>query len=245
MTVRIFTTEFIAKPEDLDRAYALYQQRIGQLSDVQPDATIFAYSPRPLPSDSVFDLWFLRTQAVYDRLDSPEQWQLYELNALVEYDDTGCEEAEDKVHEKFFLEDIHEPTAFPASLSGVFNMTLLREPRNSPFTYVTVGFFAAPEKADVIPGLFNAFVKATDPIVHGGKPTQVDQVEMARFAGPLWAKAAQHELDQTGDHIPYGSKELWLGCILIDYDAEKLAEHLPESIDRDNFVLASLYPEPF
>ena len=244
MTVEIITTQFIAKPEDLDRAYALYESRIAQVSTLQPDATVFAYSPKLLPSDSVFDLWFLRTQAVYDRLDAPGEWQLYELNALVEYDDS-TEEVTDKVKEKFFFEDLREPTAFPGSLAGVFNMTLLREPRNSTLTYVTVGFFAAPENADVIPGLFNAFVEAADPIVYGGAPTQVDQVDMAQFAGPLWAKSAQHEIDGTNDGVPYGSKELWLGCILIDYDAEKLAQHLPESLDPDSFVLASLYPEPF
>jgi len=58
-------------------------------------------------------------------------------------------------------------------------------------------------------------------------------------------QAAQSELDMTGDHITYGSERLWLGCILIDYDAEKLREHMPESLDPNNFVLAELYPEPF
>ena len=53
------------------------------------------------------------------------------------------------------------------------------------------------------------------------------------------------ELEQTGDETVYGAKRMWLGCVVIDYDAEKLAEHLPESLDPDNFVLASLYPEPF
>ena len=82
MTVEILTTQFIAKPEDLDRAYALYEKRIAQA-----EAKILAYSPKPLPSDDEFELWSLRTQAVYDQLDSPLQWHLYELNALVEYDE--------------------------------------------------------------------------------------------------------------------------------------------------------------
>jgi len=54
MTVEILTTQFIAKPEDLDRAYAVYEKRIAQ--------------------------------AVYGQLDSPLRWQLYELDALVEFD---------------------------------------------------------------------------------------------------------------------------------------------------------------
>ena len=81
MTVEIITTVFIAKPEDLDQAYALYEQRIAQAP-----AQILAHSAAPLPHDNDFELWSLRTQAVYDRLDSPMDRQLYELNALVEFD---------------------------------------------------------------------------------------------------------------------------------------------------------------
>lgn len=249
MTVEILTTQFIAKPEDLDRAYALYEKRIAQA-----EAKILAYSPKPLPSDDEFELWSLRTQAVYDQLDSPLQWHLYELNALVEFDEEKVDD--DELREKFFFEDIREPTAFPGTLIGSFAMNLRRKPRTKseiaagqedvkPLTYVTVAFFAAPEKAGIIPELFSDFVEETDPIVHGGAPTEADVAEKPNYAGPLWMQAAQSELDMTGDRIPYGSKRLWLGCILIDYDAEKLREHLPESLDPNNFVLAELYPEPF
>ncbi|MGO1446205.1 MAG: hypothetical protein ACTJGI_07725, partial [Corynebacterium casei] len=244
MTVEIITTEFIAKPEDLDRAYALYKERIARA-----DARILAYSSKPIPSSEEFGLWFLRTQAVYDRLDSPIDWQLYELNAIVEWDGSDDEEEIDALRENFFFEDLREPTAFPASLGGVFDMKLLREPKiaagQGDLTYVTVAFFTYPDNLLKVPELFSEFVAAVDPIVHGGAPTEAEEVHMPQYAGPLWMKAAQTELDETGDGIHHGAKRMWLGCVVIDYDAEKLAEHLPESLDPDNFVLASLYPEPF
>lgn len=240
MTVEIITTQFIAKPEDLDRAYALYESRIAQA-----DARILAYSAKPIPSTNEFELWSLRTQAVYDRLDSPEEWKLYELNALVEFDEAN----DDEVKEKFFFEADTEPTAFPSSLGGAFDMQLVRESKIVPgqggLGYVTVAFFTHPDNLLKVPELFSEFVSAIDPVVHGGVPTEVEEVYMPQYAGPLWLKAAQHELDQTGDDTNYGAKRMWLGCVVIDDDAEKLAEHLPESLDPDNFVLASLYPEPF
>src|SRR5699024_12077373 len=93
--------------------------------------------------------------------------------------------------------------------------------------------------------LVGLVVDAVNPVVHGGAPTEIDEVHAAKYAVLLWMKAAQAELDQQSDDTSYGSKCLWLGCVLIDYDAEKLREHLPESLDPDNFVLAELYPEPF
>lgn len=240
MTVEIITTVFIAKPEDLDRAYALYKERIAQA-----DARILAYSTKPIPSNNEFELWSLRTEAVYGRLDAPHDWQLYELNALVEFDEANDE----AVKEKFFFEDVTAPTAFPSSLRGAFDMNLVCEPKiaavQGDLTYVTVAFFTYPDNLLKVPELFSEFVAAVDPIVHGGAPTEAEEVHMPQYAGPLWMKAAQTELDETGDGIHHGAKRMWLGCVVIDYDAEKLAEHLPESIDRDNFVIASLYPEPF
>lgn len=245
MTVEIITTVFIAKPEDLDQAYALYEQRIAQAP-----AQILAHSAAPLPHDNDFELWSLRTQAVYDRLDSPMDWQLYELNALVEFDKEAVDD--DELREHFFFEDVRDPTAYPGSLIGSFDMKKLRDPEISPgqkgqnpLTYVTVGFFTHPDNLLKVPELFAEFVAAVNPIVHGGAPTEIDEVHAAKYAGPLWMKAAQAELDQQSDDTSYGSKCLWLGCVLIDYDAEKLREHLPESLDPDNFVLAELYPEPF
>lgn len=246
MTVEIITTVFIAKPEDLDKAYALYQERIAQAP-----VNVLAYSAKPIPHADDYELWSLRMQATFDRLDSPEEWELYEVNALVEFDESkfADEDAEEAMREKFFFEDIREPTAYPATLMGGFSMNKVREPKIAPgqkgLTFVTVAFFTHPDNLLKVPELFAEFVTATDPIVHGGAPTETEEVHMPQYVGPLWMKAAQHELDGTGDDSNFAAKNLWLGCVLIDYDAEKLAEHLPESLDPDNFVLASVFPEPF
>src|SRR5699024_12331578 len=69
MTVEIITTVFIAKPADLDHAYALYAQRIAQAP-----AQIFAPSAAPLPQDNDFVFWSLLTHAGYDRFDSHTDW---------------------------------------------------------------------------------------------------------------------------------------------------------------------------
>ena len=186
MTVEIISTVFIAKPEDLDRAYALYKERIALA-----DARVLAYSPRPIPSKNEFELWSLRTQAVYDRLDSPHDWQVYELNALVEFD----EENDESVKEKFFFEDDNEPTAFPSTLRGAFDMKLVREPKIAPgqgdLTYVTVAFFTHPDNLLKVPELFSEFVAAVNPIVHGGAPTEAEEVHMPEYAGPLWMNSSK------------------------------------------------------
>ena len=65
MTVEIITTVFIAKPEDLDKAYALYQERIAQAP-----VNVLAYSAKPIPHADDYELWSLRMQATFDRLDS-------------------------------------------------------------------------------------------------------------------------------------------------------------------------------
>src|SRR5699024_8399997 len=174
MTVEIITTVFIAKPEDLDQAYALYEQRIAQAP-----AQILAHSAAPLPHDNDFELWSLRTQAVYDRLDSPMDWQLYELNALVEFDMEAVDD--DELLVQLFFEDVSDPTAYPGTLIGRFHMKRWHDSENSPgqkwqdpLTYVTVGFFTHPDNLLKEPELLAEFVAAINPIVHGGAPSEID-----------------------------------------------------------------------
>src|SRR5699024_2210701 len=125
MTVEIITTVFIAKPEDLDQAYALYEQRIAQAP-----AQILAYSAAPLPHDQAFELFASRLLSVYDRLDSPMAWQLYDLTALVEFDEEAVDD--DELREHFFFEDDTELTVYPGSLIGSFDMKILRFPAIFP-----------------------------------------------------------------------------------------------------------------
>lgn len=96
---------------------------------------------------------------------------------MVEFDEAKVDD--DELREKFFFEDLRDSTAFPGTLIGSSAMNLRRklQPKSEiaagqedmkPLTYVTVAFFAAPEKAGIIPELSSDFVEATDPIVHGG-----------------------------------------------------------------------------
>lgn len=119
MSFEIVTTHFVAHEPDLDGAYELYLNRI-RASGVE----IAAVSPRPHPIEDEYVLWDLRCQAAYDNLAAPEDLQLYELNALVDFSTTNRDEALDY----FFFEDMGGPTRFAAALGGLSDLTLRDEP---------------------------------------------------------------------------------------------------------------------
>ena len=117
MSFEIVTTHFVAHEPDLDGAYELYLNRI-QASGVE----IAAVSPHPHPIEDEYVLWDLRCQAAYDNLAAPEDLQLYELNALVDFTTTNRDEALDY----FFFEDMGGPTRFAAALGGLSDRSTWR-----------------------------------------------------------------------------------------------------------------------
>lgn len=235
MAFEIVTTHFVAHEHDLEEAYSLYRDRIADSG-----AVISAVSPHPHPIEDEFHLWDLRCQAAYDNLPAPEAMRLYELNALVDFATTNRDEA----IEQFFLENLNEPTRFPASLGGLTNLTLRDEPAGE-LSLVTVVYLGAQPHMLLAQQLFDATVADLNTVAYQPYVVPLEGTEQASLVGPLWLRDATLNIIGKGDGIFSPGKDAWAGWLLTSNGAEEVERQLCERIEPDAVVISRAVSEPF
>lgn len=235
MSFEIVTTHFVAHEPDLDGAYELYLNRI-RASGVE----IAAVSPHPHPIEDEYVLWDLRCQAAYDNLAAPEDLQLYELNALVDFTTTNRDEALDY----FFFEDMGGPTRFAAALGGLSDLTLRDEP-TGPLSLTTIVYLGAPQHMAVAQQLFDDTLAALNAVAYQPFVAPLEGTEHADLVGPLWLRDATLNIIGKGDGIFSPGKDAWAGWVLTS-DSNNTAElQLRERIEPDAVVISRAVSEPF
>ena len=235
MAFEIVTTHFVAHEPDLDGAYELYRDRIGASG-----AEIAAVSPRPHPIDDEFLLWDLRCQAAYDNLAAPEELQLYELNALVDFTTTNSDEARDH----FFFEDMTGPTRFAASLGGLSNLTL-RDAPTGELSLTTIVYLGASEHVLLAQTLFDDTITALSTVAYQPYVAPLEGTEHAALVGPLWLRDATLNIIGKGDGLFSPGKDAWAGWLLTSDGHDVVEKQLREHIEPDAVVLSRAVSESF
>ncbi len=240
MAAELITTTFVAHPEQVDDAYALYRERISQAG-----VDIVACSPRPVPvpqdSAHAYTLWDLRTEAAYAQLERPESMALYELNALVRHEvDLDNDDEDQRLHEWFFLESDNQPAAFPGTLkSGA--VELERTPAGPVHSYL-VYYLAAESNVRVAERLYSELCQRVRPLL---APEPLDETSDDDKLGPLWVRDGVYNAAGQGDGWYSMGKQGWEGWFITDLGPEEVAQALSESLDPGSMVLARLVHEEF
>ena len=231
MPYEIVTTQFVAHEHELDAAYSLYRERTAASG-----AEIVAISERPNPIKDEFFLWDLRCQAAYDNLTAPEDMQLYEINALVDFATTN----RDTAIEQFFFEDLVSPTRFPAALGGLTDLAL-RDPVQGRLSLVTVVYLGSNEL--IAQSLFDDTLANQNAVAFHPRIAPLEGTEHAPLVGPLWLRDATLNVIGTGDGYFSPGKDAWAGWFLT---SDVPATILPaERIEPDAVVLSRIVSEPF
>lgn len=185
-------------------------------------------------------LWDLRCQAAYDNLAAPEDLQLYELNALVDFSTTNRDEALDY----FFFEDMGGPTRFAAALGGLSDLTLRDEP-TGPLSLTTIVYLGASQHMAVAQQLFDDTLAALNAVAYQPFVAPLEGTEHADLVGPLWLRDATLNIIGKGDGIFSPGKDAWAGWVLTS-DSNNTAElQLRERIEPDAVVISRAVSEPF
>lgn len=229
MAFEIVTTQFAAHEHDLGAAHALYLERVHSSG-----AEIAATSKQPNPISDDFFLWDLRCQAAYDNLPGPEDMQLYELNALVDFATTNRDEAV----ESFFFEDLASPTRFPATLGGLTELSVRDAPRGE-LTLMTVVYLGRDEA--LAQQLFDETLATTHAVAFHPQVAPLEVTEHAPLVGPLWVRDATLNTIGTGDGYFSPGKQAWAGWFLTG----EPNCFPPERIEPDGVMLSRAVPEPF
>ena len=235
MAYEIVSTHFVAREQDLDNAYELYQARVAMSR-----AEVLAISPRPHPIDSDFFLWDLRCEAAYSNLPAPEDMQLYELNALVDFVTTDRDEA----IEDFFFESMTEPTRYPAFLGGLTDFTV-RDAIEGELSLITVVYLGSEEHAATAQLLYDDLLNTAHAIAYQPTLVEMEGTEQAKLVGPLWVRDATLNIIGKGDGSFSPGKAGWTGWFLTGETLEEIEAKLTERIDAKAVVLARAVAEPF
>lgn len=235
MAYEIVSTHFVAHEHNLADAYELYRARVAMSR-----AEVIAISPSPHPIESDFFLWDLRCQAAYDNLPAPEDMQLYELNALVDFATTDRDEAV----EDFFFEGPTEPTAYPAFLGGLADFAV-RDGVEGELSLITVVYLGSETNAATAQTLYELLLSDVHAIAFQPTLTETDATEQTKLVGPLWLRDATLNIIGKGDGLFSPGKAAWTGWFLTGETLEAIEAKLTERIDVQAVVLARAVAEPF
>ena len=237
MAAEILTTHFIAHETDLSTAYTLWRERI-----TASGAEIIAYSPEPHPIEDDFRLWDLRTQAAYENLRDPETMNLYELNALIDFN--GIDR--DIAIEFFFMEGHSDPASgFPSALGGLWDLQLRDALIDGDLSLVTVVYLGAEAVRPYMQSLFDDLLTRCHVIAYQSEMTPLEGTEHSALVGPLWMRDATLNIIGTGDSLFSPAKEAKSGWFLTADPVEKVEELLPEIIEPGIVVIGRIVVEPF
>lgn len=236
MAEELVTTHFVAHREEIDVAYSVWRQRIDASG-----ADVLALSPRPHPIEDEFILWDLRTQAAYDNLRDPAAMQLYELNALVDFNGF---DRDDRI-ESFFMDDPFVTARFPSSLGGLTGLVTRDRIGTSDLSLVTVVYLGTETAESYVHSLFDALLARSHVAAYQPGLVLLEGTEHASLVGPLWLRDATLNIIGTGDRFFSPGKEAWAGWFLTSDPVATVEANLPEIIEPGTVVIGRAVAEPF
>ena len=240
--VRLVTTTFICRAEDLDTAFRRYCERVEGLG---ADVVTRSLKPRPCAeADRAFELWNLRTEAAYEGESDPESMDLYQLRTIVRVDpaiDDG-EEASEQLANHFFLSDLEDNDPYPSTLDGFEPLTLRHAPADG-MRVANVYFLSRSDNEPRVVALYQGAIERLEPAAHTRlKP--FDVVSNPGAIGPLWVCDAALNVSGGGDGWYSPGKDAWVGHIFTSAPDEEINAVLQESLGN-NAILARVDIRPF
>ena len=112
-----YITKFVAHPEKLADAEALYAERIARIDPAL--ARVVHVDRRAQPSDDAFTLWELRDVAVYEEIERVRDLELFQISCILEVDPALGDEQDDALMERMLFAEADEADPFPANLERV------------------------------------------------------------------------------------------------------------------------------
>lgn len=237
MSAEIVTTLYLAHPDDAREAYEIYARRVHN-----SPATIHALSPGPHPIDEPYSLWDLRTEAAYGNLAAPEEMQLYEANALVDFAGTD----RDEIIDHFFLDDPFAASRFPSQIGGLRGI-VARDPvepgRN--LRLITVVYLCAEGMEERAQALFTQLIERCTAVAYEEELALVDALDTPDLVGPLWTRDATLNIIGRGDGVFSPAKDAWSGWLLTTDTLEQVEDRLTERFGPEATIIARAVAEPF
>ena len=240
--VRLVTTTFICRAEDLDTAFRRYCERVEGLG---ADVVTHSLKPRPCAeADRAFELWNLRTEAAYEGGSDPESMDLYQLRTIVRVDpaiDDG-EEASEQLANHFFLSDLEDNDPYPSPLDGFEPLTLRHAPADG-MRVANVYFLSRSDNEPRVVALYQGAIERLEPAAHT-RLEPFDVVSNPGAIGPLWVRDAALNVSGGGDGWYSPGKDAWVGHIFTSAPDEEINAVLQESLGN-NAILARVDIRPF
>ncbi|SDS72320.1 hypothetical protein [Corynebacterium timonense] len=237
MSAEIVTTLFLAHPDDAGEAYERYARRVHD-----SPALVHALSPGPHPIDEPYSLWDLRTEAAYGNLAAPEQMQLYEANALVDF--TGVDR--DDVIDSFFLDDPFSAARFPSTIGGLSGITT-RDPVDpgDALQLITVVYLSAEGAEEEVQELFTQLLESCRAVAFEEEIAPVEALDTPDLVGPLWIRDATLNIIGRGDRVFSPAKEAWAGWLLTPDTLRDVEDRITEKFGPQRVIIARAIAEPF
>ncbi|MCQ4624333.1 hypothetical protein KBX18_01940 [Corynebacterium sp. CCUG 69979] len=240
--VRLVTTTFICRAEDLDTAFRRYCERVEGLGE---SVVTHSLAPRPCAdADRAFELWNLRTEAAYEGQSDPEGMDLYQLRTIVRVDPTidDDEEASEQLANHFFLSDLEDNDPYPSTLDGFEPLTLRHAPADG-MRVANVYFLSRSDNERRVAALYQGAIERLDPAAH----TQLEPFDVLSnpgAIGPLWVRDAALNVSGGGDGWYSPGKDAWVGHIFTSASDEEINAVLQEDVG-EKAVLARVEVLPF
>ncbi|WP_291314443.1 hypothetical protein [Corynebacterium sp. UBA2622] len=237
MSAEIVTTLFLAHPADAEEAYSVYARRVRE-----SPATVLAVSPGPHPIDAPYALWDLRTEAAYGNLAAPEEMQLYEANALVDF--TGVDR--DTEIDTFFIDDPFTPARFPSQIGGISGLLSRDDVQpGAELSLVSVVYLGSEGAQEQAQALFTQLLERCTVVAYEEDTALVDVSENADLVGPLWIRDATLNLIGRGDGGFSPAKDAWSGWFLTPNTLDEVEGRMVEQFDPAAVIIARAIAEPF
>lgn len=213
--VRLVTTTFICRPEDVDTAFRRYRERVEGLG---ADVVTHSLKPRPCAdADRAFGL--LR--------------MIVRVDPAIDDD----EEASEQLANHFFLSDLEDNDPYPSTLDGIEPLTLRHAPADG-LRVANVYFLSRSDNERRVAALYQGAFERVDPAAH----TQLEPFDVLSnpgAIGPLWVCDAVLNVSGGGDGWYSPGKEAWCGHIFTSAPDDAINAALQESLGT-NAILAQV-----
>lgn len=240
--VRLVTTTFICRPEDVDSAFQRYRERVEGLGE---SVVTHSLAPRRCAdADRAFELWNLRTEAAYEGERDPESMDLYQLRTIVRVDPAidDDEELSEQLANHFFLSDLEDNDPYPSTLDGFEPLKLRHAPADG-MRVANVYFLSRSDNEPRVAALYQGAIERLDPAAHT-RLEPFDVLSNPGVIGPLWIRDAALNVSGDGDGWFSPGKDAWVGHIFTSAPDDAINAALQESLGT-NAILARVDIRPF
>ncbi len=209
-----YITKFVAHPEKLADAEAMYSERIRLIDPAL--ARVVHVDARAQPSDDAFTLWELRDVALYEDIERVTDLELFQISCVLEVDPAVGDEQDEALMERLLFAGADEADPFPANLERVPASEVWASLDPIP---ADVGEHVAPvlTEGTWLVTVYALVSQDADPVaefeelsrslrvLHFGEVTEVDPHDsvFTQVFGPLVLRQSQLLLDGQSRHLDY------------------------------------------